>query len=228
MALLIATPHAASSEWFVDFYAREGLTERADVTTNVRDLGLRTTVQDVKFDHGITFGGRAGYWLASAPVFGIGVDAFRFRPNISRQTRDTKVCSDSCVSSSAEFQDLDLSVIAASVDIMFRAAGMLESDDIPQGRLQPYITIGPTVFIAEAKDSTNFGPPADQSDTHVSVGFKVGGGFAWQFHRHAALFAEYRFTYLRPRFEFTSSGLKTTVDTRLDTHHAVGGVSFRF
>src|SRR2546425_706761 len=219
----------ASAEWFVDVYARGSFTGPADVTTRVPDLDQRTTLSDVGFDtSSAARGGRLGYWLESPPVFGLGIDAFRFRPDIRRQTRTAKVCSPGCAVGSATFEELELSILGVTLDARFRAPGMFATDSIPNGRLQPYLTVGPTVFIAEAEDSTNFAEPSRQSDTDVAVGLTVGWGLAWQFHKHWAIFTEYRFTHVSPTFQFTSFGAKTTVRTTLDTHHAIGGISFRF
>src|SRR5213593_1272444 len=65
-----------------------------------------------------------------------------FRPDISRQTRS--FCSRFCVS--GQFDDLDLSVWTAGFDAMLRFP-LLKSSQFPTGQLQPYITVGPAIFV---------------------------------------------------------------------------------
>jgi opacity protein-like surface antigen len=88
--------------------------------------------------------------------------------------------------------------------------------------------VGPALFIARGKDSTNF-EPSHRSDTDVSLGVKVGGGVAWQFHKHFALFGEYRFTHFSPEFTLNDGTAgQTTLKTDVNTHHVLVGASYRF
>ena len=104
---------------------------------------------------------------------------------------------------------------------------MLPSKGFPRGRLQPYFTLGPAIFIAEAKDSGNF-TPAQQSDTDATVGVKLGVGAAWRLLANVAVFGEYRFTHFSPRWSFANGGALGTLEADINTHHLLFGVSYRF
>jgi hypothetical protein len=78
--------------------------------------------------------------------------------------------------------------------------------------------------------SLTFGGPAwaftvKSDDLALVLGGLVRAGLAVQVFRHLALFAEYRYSFF-PGFELQDRGL--TLKTDLDTHHVVGGLSFRF
>ncbi len=105
--------------------------------------------------------------------------------------------------------------------------GFLATTELPRGRLQPYVALGPATFWSRISDTTTLAPPG-QSDSDVSVGVKVGTGLAWQLHANVALFAEYRFTHFSPRFRVSDHGGRETIEADIDTHHVLGGVSFRF
>lgn len=105
----------------------------------------------------------------------------------------------------------DIYAGVVSLDLMVRWR-LLKSPELPHGRLQPYFMVGPAALIT------------DPDDFGVSVGFKVGGGMAWQFTRRLALFGEYRFTRFTPDVDSGRLRYEATVNT----HHAVGGISFRF
>jgi hypothetical protein len=69
-------------------------------------------------------------------------------------------------------------------------AGGAEPED---GRgLQPYLTVGPALFIAEPADAESLLGP--QSDPTLTLGFKAGAGVSWRLDRGALLFGEYRLT----------------------------------
>jgi opacity protein-like surface antigen len=217
----LAVPAPAAAEWFTDLYLGGAFTQKHDVDFN-SDAAQLTTL-DVSFDSSFAGGIRGGYWFPweLGPVnFGVGLDLSHFRPNIGRQQR--VVCSSSNVCVNGVFEDMDLSVWGVGIDAMFRFP-LLKSAKIPRGQLQPYITVGPAIFVAHAEDSHNF-QPSQQSNNDTSLGVKVGAGVAWHFTPVIAMFGEYRFTHSSP--EFTFGG--TDVSTDLNTHWVLVGVSFRF
>ncbi len=225
---LVAVP--ASADWFADFYLGAAFTSNKDVTRDTP--GGRETFEDVHFDKSFAFGGRIGYWFETAPFVGpavpfvgLGLDVSRFHPDISSQT--VILVEAGGAVEPFRLNDIDLSVTAISFDLMLKWP-LLKSQQFPKGQLQPYFTVGPAIFIATADDTTNFGLPNNQSDTDTSVGVKVGLGLAWQFHKNLALFGEYRFTHFKPEFEFKPLGVTTTVDTNINSHYLLVGVSYRF
>ena len=217
-SLVVAAPAAA--ELFADFYLGGAFTQKHDVDTN------SVTTLDVRFDKSFAGGARGGYWFPfelGHLNFGVGLDISHFRPDVSRQTRI--FCSRFCAS--GIFDDLDLSVWTIGFDAMLRFP-LLKSPQFPKGQLQPYITVGPAIFVAYAADSRNF-EPSHQSDSDASVGVKTGAGVAWQFTKTIAMFGEYRYTHFSPEFTFRDDVLgSVTLSTDVNTHSLLVGVSFRF
>lgn len=216
-------PLPTSAERFAELYGGTTLTERQDLTINGNKF------YDIDFDTSVSLGGRIGYWSepprSAIMAIGLALDVSHFRPDISSQTAVV-------VSGPTQFADIDLSVTAISLELMVRlfksemlGLPLLESEEFPQGRVHPYLMVGPAIFIAEADDTTNFGPPSNQSDSGIFFGLKAGTGLAWQLHKNFALFGEYQFMHFRPRFNF---GLSTTAEWHINTHHFVVGASFRF
>ena len=149
------------------------------------------------------------------------MDVFYFRPDVESQT----VTATGAVS--GKIFDEDISIAAAgparipsaeipavvfAADLLLRWR-YLRTPDIPNGRLQPYITVGPAFLVT------------DPDDLGTTLGFKVAGGFAWQFTRHLAVFGEYRFTQFKPD-DVEVGGLEYSAT--VSTHHVLGGLSFRF
>ena len=105
---------------------------------------------------------------------------------------------------------------------------LLKSPQFPNGQLQPYITVGPAIFVAHAEDSRNF-EPSNQDDTDASVGVKVGAGVAWLFTKNIAVFGEYRYTHFSPEFTFRDDVLgNAKLSADVNTHYVLVGASFRF
>jgi outer membrane immunogenic protein len=121
---------------------------------------------------------------------------------------------------------IDVSVIALGLDVMLRWS-LLPSYDFPDGRLHPYLSVGPAIFFTEAEDSTNFFPGA-QSDSDTSLGFKMGAGVTYLITRNVGIFGEWRFTYFSPEWKFNDLGESGRLETDIDTFYMLVGVAFRF
>ncbi len=224
------SPLHASAEWYADLYGGATHTPRSDVTLIIRlpSGPFDHVFHDVKWDDSASVGGRAGYWFETVPWLGVGLDVFHFGSNLSTQTVLLTISAIG-FSGSAQLQAIDFSITAIAFDVVRLRWPLLTTAEFPKGQLQPYFTVGPALFITRAKDTTNF-TPNNQSVTDTSVGVKVGTGVAWQFFEHVALFGEYRFTHVstEPTFFSAISSIPVPLKTDLNSHHLIGGVSFRF
>jgi hypothetical protein len=119
----------------------------------------------------------------------------------------------------------ELTVVPISFQAVLRVPGLLKTDEVRHGRLQPYAAVGPALFI-----STLDGRLGTQgfSDTSLDVGLDARLGLNWQFDRYLELFTEYRFTYVEPSWEAIIQGSRNRVEASLRTHHALVGVSLRW
>lgn len=229
MLLVWATTAAgpAWAEWMVDFYLGTATTQSNDFT--LKGPGTNVTFKNVDFDTTVSFGGRAGYWFEGLPVLGAGVDFYYFRADMGDQTVSASGPTPTGPLAEPAFKlvDTELGVASISFDLMLRAP-FLASREYPRGQLQAYLTAGPTLFVARLDDPSNFSGSTSESATDTSWGIKVGAGLAWQFQRISALFVEYRFTHFSPEFEFSVSGQRLKLETDVNTHSVVYGISFRF
>jgi len=198
---LVVAPTLAAAEWFADLYLGAAFTQRHEVTTET-PTGT-TSHPDIGFNRSAAFGGRAGYWF---DIVGVGVDASHFRP-------------DTVPSSLKRF---DFYVTPLSLDLMVRWP-LLSSTEHPHGRLQPFVAAGPVAAYVEGKDTTNFAP-ANQFDAGFFFRGQAEAGVVWEFRPNLGLLAEYRFTHFSPDLHFTGGRLQTD----LDTHYALFGLSLRF
>lgn len=203
----------AAAEWFGDLYGGVALSGKRDIS-----VGTDTTLRNVEFGTATVVGGRAGYWFEDHDYLAIALDVLHYQPDIGSQTvRFTP-------GPTARVANIDLDVTALSIDLMLRFP-LWRDEAFPKGRLQPYFAMGPTVAITKANDTTNFGPPNNQSHVSSPAGFNVGLGLFWPFHKHFGVFGEYRYLQFDPTFRFDPVG-----DVKFDikSHLLSGGLSVRF
>jgi opacity protein-like surface antigen len=220
----------AAAEWFADMFAGVGMTQSADLRLNDKAIGPGR-FEDVKFDNALAWGGRFGRYFDALPFLGVGVDYFHFTPYIGPQSARFTGCifPDGCGNSGKGGPgSFDITVDSVSVDLMLRLP-LLKSADAPQGRVQPYLTVGPPLFITNItpRNTTSF--KNQDGDTDLSFGLKAGGGVAVQVFKNLMLFGEYRFTHVSPDVELRDANLaRTRLGTDLDTHSALVGLSVRW
>jgi opacity protein-like surface antigen len=118
----------------------------------------------------------------------------------------------------------DLNIFPVSLLVMLRWPVQV-SARFPRGQVQPYVAAGPGLFISRT-DADVLGEKF--SDTSADVGLDARAGITWMFAPGIGFFGEYRFTHFEAGYEDTVFGLRTTLDTKVPTHHLVVGGTFRF
>jgi opacity protein-like surface antigen len=220
----------ASAEWFADVFVGPSFTQSQDVRA---DSGAgRGTFLDVEFDTGVAYGGRFGNYFDALPFLGVAVDYFNFSSDISRQTVQLQGCftvSGCGVNGPGSSGSFDVSTIALSVDLMLRLP-LFKTADAPQGRVQPYLTVGLPVYISTVTPRRTTDFRNHHSDTNVEVGYMAGAGIAFHVYKNLALFGEYRFNHVRVEadLEDSVSASKSTFKADLDNHSALVGISARW
>jgi opacity protein-like surface antigen len=217
--LPLVSPSSAAAEWFAEGYA--GVSSTMDADLKVREGGITQRFKDLEFERSLTYGGRFGTFLNSFPWLGFSLDAINYNSNLDKQTAILK-----STGVRAQLAPMDISVTAVSLDLMLRAP-LFSTPELPGGRVTPYVLAGPGLFFARAEDHGNF-IRRHQDDLDVSLGYHVGGGVGWQFSKTLGLFGEYRYSHVNPEFEFRNFANRATVETDLNTHHFLVGVSVKF
>jgi len=205
------TPDEVLAEGFFDLYAGLAVTVSNDVASTSSEN--ERTVDRFDFKDSFSVGGRLGYWWGAV---GMNLDVSYFRPELDPDDFEGTLVSTTT----------DLDVVGVGLNLMARGR-FLKSADLSDGRLQPYVFAGPTVFVSRfAFDVSGRGRRRSVSDSAVSttVGLTAGGGVTFMLARQIGLFAEYRFTRNRPQFQFEGF----TLEPKLDSHHVVAGVTLRF
>jgi opacity protein-like surface antigen len=229
LAWLGAGARPASAEWFADLYAGWSSTQSHDLKLDDRGIG-RGIYEDVEFDKSLSWGGRAGRYFDALPFLGVGLDFFRFYPYIGPQSVQLRGCffPGGCGTGRGGTGSFEVETTAVSLDLMLRLP-LFKSAEAPQGVVQPYVAVGPPVFITTITPRYTRSFRNHDSDTDYSVGLKAAAGVAVQVYQNLALFGEYRFTHVSPDVELRDASLgSATLRTELDTHSALLGISARW
>lgn len=215
IALFLLVETQSFAEGFVDVYAGPSFTDNATVKISSK---VAATSREIDFESDLTYGVRGGYWFTNQPWLGVGGDF-------------------SSMHAKGNNSKFDLTPLTPMV--MFRLP-LLSDENIPQGVLQPYVGIGPSISLYTYA-SADFGPPTnDISSWNVNVGFQVPAGVALQLSKHFAVFGEYRYAYYKVNvtqdtFTFllnsaagNNDNVARQVTTTLSMHNVLFGVSYRF
>jgi len=228
LILLLVAPLDVSAELYADLYTGAVFTKNTDLTI-ASNLGSTATYQNLQVNNSWTAGGRAGYWLEGQDWLGFGLDVFFFHVNAPNQM--VPVTGLAATGTTLAPADWSLPVIGIGFDVLRLRAPLLRSEEFTHGRLQPYLSAGPALFVTWAETPWNIVQPKGQHDTDVALGAKAEGGVTFLVTKTVGLFTEYRFTHFTSKLNYqntTSAPASETYKTTWDSHQVIGGVSFRF
>jgi len=212
-ALISVTPALIRAEWLMDLYLGAAITDDSEVKVD-RYFSRESASERTSYDTSFTFGGRIGYWLDIFHYLGFAADLSYFK---------------------ADSEKVDFSIVPFSILVMLRWP-LLISDDYPHGKIQPYLGGGPSIIYYDM--TVDFRPTVSEkvSEWSFENGWDFRAGLLWQFHRNFGIFGEYRYTHYKIRYKDETEEwilgyeprTRLKVETTLDTHHFLTGISFRF
>jgi opacity protein-like surface antigen len=154
----------------------------------------------------VVLGGKIGYYFPQAQWFGLELETFYSTPHIEQQPTRFSILPGTVVNGSNSppspggsvtdvFPGDNFRVITvAPFNLMFR---------YHKTRFQPYVGVGPGIFLARIK-TTQSGFEGTQSSTRVGLNVKVGGEYF--FTKHISGFGEVRYNYTTLNFDANEAG----------------------
>lgn len=218
------------AEFVLDLYGGLAMTEDSNVQvrgSNVPQLGLgsatsQTLKTEGKFKDSFTVGGRVTYWTPRFPWLGVAFDGSYFKAD-------------------AKNGNIEIPVYGFSLLMMMRYP-LFSNEQFPQGRLQPYLGVGPEFAFGKVKaefEENGFKTKIEENEG--AFGVDVRTGLLWKLHQQWGIFTEYRLTYLNYNSEdsdnFFCIGDKKDCpesikledfEAKLTTHHFLVGISYSF
>lgn len=179
--------------------------------------GPNVTTGNMTIDPGVMGGIKLGYFLDSCPYFG--VEAEGSIGNQSQPSQRVSLNPPVAGFTTGRVAGQGLLVWTMALHLVGRY-GFLPDQEVPFGRLQPYVGIGPglVVLYAEADSAKNFG-------------LEVEAGLRYMFTKHLGGFVEYKFSK-QWAVELEAQQLSnlpfSTNEFDFDRHQVVVGVSYHF
>ncbi len=182
---------------------------------------LGTKAQGVKIDPGITGGIKLGYFFDSLPFFGIEAEG-----SIGNHTQPNQVATlNPPVLNTTVGRINSQSLLVWTMAFHFLARyGFLSTPDVPLGRLQPYVGIGPGLVVIYG-----------EADSAKNLSLEVEAGIRYMFSKHVGLFVAYKLSQqwqveLESQQLFFANTGRTFPKAVFDftRHQAVLGLTYHF
>lgn len=205
----------AQAEMFVGAYGGWARSRSTDVSASTQTCLTvtcatpSTTTRSVGFRSAASAGLRAGYWLERLPLVGVAGDISFYN---------------------ARGAGLDVEAIPLTVLALVRLP-LFSSREFSQGRLQPYVGIGPSLVLQQA--TVDFRPalPSPITGWSFASGWDARAGLAIPLSSRLSLFTEWRLTQQRLEVKNTplfNLGAHDRISTTLTTQHYLFGFALRF
>jgi opacity protein-like surface antigen len=150
------------------------------------------------------FGGKVGYYFQTVPWIGLEMEAYYTTPHIEQQSTRFSVHDGSILSGFGPVSGVDTNglvsgdyfrvITVAPFNLMFR---------YHKTRFQPYVGIGPGIFLTRIK-TTDVGFEGTQSSNRVGLNVKMGAEYF--FTQHISGFGEVRYNYTTLSFDANDTG----------------------
>lgn len=200
---LVAWALPAAAQWQIDFYMGAPFYRSEDIEVVGESATAPIIFGDLDDSGELAVGGRGGYWFEIAGPIDIGtfVDA-------------------SAVFGEVGHADFDFVPVSG---LLLARMRLMESEQFPQGRLQPYLGGGPSVVWSTVDVGL-------WDDTQVDIGGDVRAGLNFVLVDGLGIFGEYRYTYFEPSYDSSIDGLDESAkfDLKSSTHHLNFGLSWGF
>ena len=186
---------------------------------NLTTVG-KFTVSNNKFDTGVVGGIKLGYFFKCVPYLGLEGESNVSPNNVPSQTR--QVSPAVLGSTQVTMPSTSLIIWTTALHLVGRY-GFLKDNEVPFGRLQPYVGIGPAVVAMY-----------DPNDSAKNFAIDVMGGLRYMFCKNFSAFVEYKYNHqFSPELEIHQvqvnnlAGLGTATFA-YDLHRVVFGLTYHW
>lgn len=189
-----------------------GLTD-ANATGTLGAILQGGTISDQSLQTSILYGGKIGHYFKAVPWLGIEAEVYNTTPHIKQQV--ITFSGPSGPVGQAEFPGLNFRVLTvAPLNVTLR---------YHKSRLQPYVGVGPGIFLARIREP---GLTSDDTQSSTSLGLNAYAGARFYITRHLTVFGEGKFNHVR--FSFPENPNFFGFDATYNMFHASFGLSVHF
>ena len=220
----LATMHIAEHRSYAESYVAgqlgftvpsigKGLTD-VEAVDNTGTFPPGTMFSDLSLKSSLLFGAKVGHYFSQIRWLGIEGEIYNTNPHLKQQPSTLTVPGFGTVAGTTDGNYLRVLTIAP-INFMVRYPGK---------RVQPYVGVGPGIFLARLKEAQ-----LGESISSTTVGLNAMAGLRYLVTRHFAVFGEWKYNYTRMNFDQNLNfiqpfGLKADYHM----HHFVFGAAYLF
>ena len=124
-------------------------------------------------------------------------------------------------------EQINLEMSLACWSFLFKARyGFLPDSEVPFGRLQPYLMVGPGILFSSIKGSFYNDTPFHGSS--VDIALVTEAGLRWMALKNVSVDAGFRYRYAAPKYSVSAAGSPIDLKTELHLFTAMFRVSYHF
>ncbi|RJR33275.1 MAG: hypothetical protein C4567_16990 [Deltaproteobacteria bacterium] len=201
-ALTIFFPSLGRSEFFIGPYLGPSFSSNVNPSWEFyknaepeKFIFATRNARGVSVDPALILGGKIGYWFTDESIYGLRMPSwlkhFGFALDVSYRQLNwpNQVVNIEPVNLR---QEIELKSTTLNAAFLFLARyGFLKDSEVPFGRLQPYLGIGPVIFVTNTW--MNIGK--DFRKTEVDLGLAVEAGLSYMIHPKVSLYSAFRYRY---------------------------------
>ncbi|OPX20325.1 MAG: hypothetical protein BZ151_04500 [Desulfobacca sp. 4484_104] len=235
IAALVLVPALCWAEMFVEGYV--GGTFGANSDVDVSAAGASATLDDAKIDPSVIGGLKVGYWFTKEGFLGydypdwmkyLGFALDLSYHNLDLRPQETRVTGVPGIASIRSWDDGR----AFTVGFMFMGRyGFLPDSEVPFGRLQPYVAVGPALVIStfEPTISVPGGPVVPLGrDTTTEIALMTDVGLRYMALKNVSLDVAFRYRYTEPSYDYDFAGTSVSIDPEYHLFSFYAGAALHF
>jgi len=237
---LVLTPTSSRSETYLGVYFGGNFSSNFDSEFDFHEkfdhrrvIIANRTARDISMDPALIVGGKIGHWFTRERVFGLNMPKwlkyFGFELDISYHSLSWPSQSVRVDPLSRNFV-LENSGSAVTLTFLLMARyGFRKDSEVPFGRIQPYIGIGPIVFFSSQK--LNIG--REFKSTEADVGLGIESGIRYMLRKNVSLNMAFRYRYIPNHLDvddtiFDQSWRYVVMRTKYNLYDIIFGVAYHF
>lgn len=196
LVAILALGQAAWAEPYVAAYAGGAFPVNSNFRLIDSTVPLDFTLRNVEFRDNVIVGGKVGYFVDALRVWGVEFDVSRYHLIRKEQTVPASGFIGPFRVIGASLNKADFSSLVLGLNFVGRIP-LWDTKEYRNGRVQPYIGVGPALFLTRLKPRNDIG-----GDSDSKIGLQALGGIRYLLTPQVGVFVEYKFAHANLDFRF--------------------------
>jgi outer membrane protein W len=180
-------------------------------------LPTGTTVSNVNLNNSAMYGLKVGHYFESVPWLGVELEGFVTSPHRPQQQLTLTVPGSGNVTVEEGGATNRLIIVSPLLLARYQA-----------GAFEPYVGIGPGLFMLHQQQLTSAASGTDYSQSYTGVGLNTQVGLRYRLTDHLSMFGEWKFNYASLNLSGQADVGHYGINAVATLHHFVFGIAYHF